>query len=395
MFRVRFQTLRNPETAGSIVRLLAATVLLSQMHTMLSAGELADRGNVADTPAAPEVAATWLDSLRQTGTTARNVVAELSEDPDDFGLPDFSHAPADAVDDRESDLFASFVEDKPPGEVAAEEISHPRMTVESVFRDESVSPSDFGWHVLPRGLLYRSYLAAEKEPRMQFLQHHDSRSDRTVWDAVLGGRVGLLRHGSVNTCNPQGFQLDLEGAVFARVLPDEPSAMLEGSDYRVGLFGTWRRDQLSWKLGYYHISSHVGDEYLLAHPGFVRINYVRDSTLAGVSWDFNPALRIYGETGYAPGTQGGAEPLEFQFGGEYTPAITGRQGAPFIATNAHLRQDFDFEGGYSVVAGWGWQGRETGHRLRLGLSYYNGPSLQYEFFDRWENLVGGGIWLDY
>jgi hypothetical protein len=47
------------------------------------------------------------------------------------------------------------------------------------------------------------------------------------------------------------------------------------------------------------------------------------------------------------------------------------------------------------VAGWGWQGEHSKRRLRLGLNYYNGPSLQYEFFDRWENLVGGGIWLDY
>ena len=29
------------------------------------------------------------------------------------------------------------------------------------------------------------------------------------------------------------------------------------------------------------------------------------------------------------------------------------------------------------------------------LNYYNGPSLQYEFFDRWENLIGAGIWMDY
>ena len=78
-----------------------------------------------------------------------------------------------------------------------------------------------------------------------------------------------------------------------------------------------------------------------------------------------------------------------------TQAQTPASGAPFFAVNGHWRQEFGTSPGANVVTGWGWQGVETKRRLRLGLNYYNGPSLQYEFFDRWENLVGAGIWMDY
>jgi hypothetical protein len=272
-----------------------------------------------------------------------------------------------------------------------------RVTPQQVFAAQPEQCNNcYGWHVLPKGLLYKSYLAGEKEPRMQFVQLYDTRSKTRVWDAVLGGRMGLVRNGSYDSVNPQGFQVDLEGAVFARVLPDQPSAMLAGSDYRAGLLGTHRYGSTAYKWGYYHISSHIGDEFLIANPTFNRLNYVRDSLITGVTQDLNPATQVYAEIAYALGVEGGAKPLEFQFGGQYQPvARTGLRGAPYLAANYHIREDFDFHGGANTVAGWGWQGAESRHRFRIGLQYYNGPSMQYQFLDTWENMYGGGLWFDY
>lgn len=255
--------------------------------------------------------------------------------------------------------------------------------------------SSDSWQVLPSGLLYRTYLAGPKEPRLQYLSQYDVKNKRQVADAVLGGRVGLLRKSSGLANDPDAFQLDVDGAVFARVLPEEPSSMLEGSDYRVGLAGTWKQDQLAWKLGYCHISSHIGDEFLLAYPATPRMNYVRDSVIAGVSYDVLTASRIYAEAGYAVGLSGGAEPFELQLGSEWTPRARGRQGAPFAAVNAQFREEQGTRAGLNTSTGWGWEGARTGHRLRIGANYYNGPALQYSFAERWESLVGGGIWLDF
>ena len=47
------------------------------------------------------------------------------------------------------------------------------------------------------------------------------------------------------------------------------------------------------------------------------------------------------------------------------------------------------------MTGWQWTGPESGRTMRVGLQYYNGPSTQYEFFRRYDNQLGFGIWYDY
>lgn len=368
---------------------------------------------------------TWLDPLRD-----RNLVvdsdrdsfydSDSSMDDEEFDLSNFTRPPLDSVDEvgamtpllsqaREydeeladpADAFdpAPMTEPVFDDSPLVSDLPRSRNTVVDAIFADFPSRRDLdamSYEFMPRSLIYGTYLAGEKEPRLQFLPSHDFRSGRTVWDTVLGGRLGLLRYGTTGRGPIKSFQLDLEGAVFARVLPEQASSMLEGSDYRGGMYGTWKFGRTGFKAGYYHVSSHVGDEYLLANPLFVRRNYVRDSLLFATSYDVGMSSRVYLELGYALGVQGGAKPLEVQIGGEYTPiAESTLRGAPFLAINNHARQEFDFQSGLSITGGWGWQGPETRHRLRLGLNYYNGPSVQYIFFDRRESLLGGGLWVDF
>lgn len=383
--------------------------------------------------ASPEPArrGTWLDDLRRRNegqpvspaseSDAGRRDEEVSEE---FPLDAFHNAPTSNPETRRRfGLISSMDEIEPsqdelpeaaepvppvpemPGQLPASELELPNYDDKPELRREIITPGQvfreatqpcYDYQMLPGSLLYRSYLAGEKEPRMQFLQMYDMKSDRRLWEAVLGGRVGIFRYGELGLNAQEAFQLDLEGAVFARVLPDEPSAMLESSDYRAGLLGTWRFGNAAYKAGYYHVSSHTGDEFLLANPGFNRINYVRDSLIVGTSRDFAQAFRIYGEIAYAIGHQGGAMPWELQFGGEYMPAMsTGLKGAPFAAINSHYREEFGSRLGVNFNSGWGWQSAESSHRLRLGLDLYSGPSLNYQRFDQYESLIGGGIWFDF
>jgi len=261
--------------------------------------------------------------------------------------------------------------------------------------DYNTSVSDARYlQLLPDGLLYKSYLAGAKEPRIQSVWLYET-GRGWIWETVVGGRVGLIRYGTRGAIKPQGWQLDVEGAAFPRIDPVQGSE-LDSIDVRAGIISTWRSGPTAVKVGYYHISSHVGDEFLLRNPSFVRIEYVRDSAIFGVTHNLTPDFSIYGEVGYAAGAQGGAKPLEFQFGAQYTPAIAnGLRGSPFAAINGHLREDFNFGGNINIVAGWQWRGRESDRLFRAGFQYYNGKSLQYQFFDKNEELIGLGIWFDF
>jgi len=255
--------------------------------------------------------------------------------------------------------------------------------------------SCFGGEILPDGLLYRSYIAAPNEPRFSSVGSYDLAKKTWRWDATLGGRVGLFRQNQPEFLNLDAWQIDLEGATMTRLDP-ETALDVESADYRFGLQWTASKENLSIKFGYFHISSHVGDEYLLKNPTFDRINYARESLVFGTSLQATAELRYYGEVAWANSVSGGAKPLQFQLGTEYAGIADNQMhGAPFAAVNLHLREETDFAAGLNLMTGWQWTGPNSGRTMRVGLRYYNGPSTQHEFFHRYDNQLGMGIWYDY
>ncbi|HEY2827812.1 MAG TPA: DUF1207 domain-containing protein, partial [Pirellulales bacterium] len=155
------------------------------------------------------------------------------------------------------------------------------------------------WHsqVLPQGIIYQSYLAGTKEPRFATWFDQNSKMG-DMWDVSLGARAGLWRYGNDDPNWPEGWQLDIEGGVFPRLDPQGLSTPLIGDDYRFGIPLTYGGDRWEFKMGYYHISAHLGDEYVLfINPAANRINYVRDSAILGAGYFYTPAVRMYGEVG--------------------------------------------------------------------------------------------------
>ncbi|HEY3395749.1 MAG TPA: DUF1207 domain-containing protein [Lacipirellulaceae bacterium] len=260
---------------------------------------------------------------------------------------------------------------------------------------EPAASAAWHWQVMPDGLIYRSYHAGVREPRLSILAFHED-DGQSFWDGTLGGRVGLLRYGTCGPVCPQGWQLDVEAAAIVRLTLDEIRDF-ETADYRVGVPLTYGVENWQFKFAVYHLSSHLGDEFAIANPGSLddRINYVRDAAVIGVSYFPHPAWRVYSEAAYAVNVDGGAEPWEFQFGTELSePGPTGLHGTPFLAANAHLREEHDFGGDITLQTGWLWRGR-AGQVTRMGLHLYNGKSSQYQIFNNSEQQIGFGLWYDY
>lgn len=266
---------------------------------------------------------------------------------------------------------------------------------ETSFDEQMQFSGEWTWQPIPDGLLYRSYAAGPKEPRFSTAFLYDSDGRRWVIDATVGARVGILRYGTSGSRNAEGWQFDLEGAASPR-LSGSKLLDLESTDYRFGALLTYTRGRFAYKAGYTHISSHMGDEFILKNPDAVRRNYVKESFVLGTRFHFTESVDLYGEVSWAPVYDGGAKPLEFQLGAEYASQLCStRRGGSFAATNAQWRQESDFTPAFNTLVGWQWTGRESGTVFRFGLQYYTGPTSQVQFLGRRDHLIGIGTWFDF
>ncbi len=249
------------------------------------------------------------------------------------------------------------------------------------------------WQCLPAGNAYPSYLAGVQEPRLQTNIGWD-KSGRWYWEPALGARIALVRYGNSDIHRPQGFEIAAEGAAIGRLDLAE-NVDLTAIDLRGGISTSYSRGNHVTKLAYYHMSAHVGDEFLLKNPTFPRLNWARDTFVLGHSIYVTRDVRVYGEVGWAFYTDVSKE-WEFQFGAEYAPVYpTTIHGAPFAAVNVHLREEVNFGGNFTAQAGWAWRSAATAGLLRVGLQYYNGESSQFSFYDNFEQQVTFGIWYDH
>ncbi|WP_166820302.1 DUF1207 domain-containing protein [Thalassoroseus pseudoceratinae] len=293
--------------------------------------------------------------------------------------------------------------------VVAQELTEPAAIVTNADAsvDESATPGVVSaeyhlaleqpsqWELLPDSLLYRSYLGNPRAPRLaaRTLQHDGY--DK-VLELTAGARVGLLRYGRPGNDNPEGWQLDIEAAIFPR-LNSEFEQDLDATDYRVGIPLTYREGPWQLKAGWYHLSAHVGEEFLFRNPDYIFREYFRDAVFLGVGFFPEPDSRVYAEAEYGFHHMGGSEPWHFQFGYDYSPVRPSRGFLPdpFFAINGTIMEEVDFSGGVNIVTGVQWRSDGPGRLFRIGLQYYNGNSLQYSFIEEHEEAFGFGVWYDF
>ncbi len=146
----------------------------------------------------------------------------------------------------------------------------------------------------PQDDLFRPLLADPKQPQFFALwQSTQSRFERT--NANIGS-IGVGENFGFYTrrtgCN--GWQISLLTGIFAQFNLDTPNSELINIDFNVGVPLTWRYGNWSARLRFYHQSSHIGDEFLGANPGFQNIGLQYEEVDMIVSYDFLKWLRLYG-----------------------------------------------------------------------------------------------------
>lgn len=270
---------------------------------------------------------------------------------------------------------------------------------EKVLFKNSEGRRSWNYQLLPSGRIYQSYLAGVNESRLGITWNNDHNLGN-IWDATVGGNAGLLRYGTYNSILPEGIQIEVEASAHLR-MDYEHERDMDAMDYRFALPITFGNKVWQFRTGYFHTSSHLGDERMirLTQLGLPhkRINYVRESILLGLSYRINSLTRVYFEIDYSTWLGELTKPWHFQFGIEYSSPypMNNYSYTPFGAINVQLLEERSYDGNITIQAGLQWRNKQ-GQLFRIGLQYFRGISDQYEhMYNERENKFGVGIWYDF
>lgn len=211
---------------------------------------------------------------------------------------------------------------------------------------------------------------------------------RNVIDVSFGDSVPFYRWCKIWPWDGE-MQIDLEGALWAVFDPLHESAPLINADYYGGLVLSYAIGEWAFRLRGYHISSHIGDEFLIDHPHFRRRNVSNEYIDFYVSCDWTDEIRLYSGIGYIVG-----EDSEFHIG-RFFGAVgteirlhrlgfvdwcTHLYGEPFLGMHFRHNKSFKHHVDATYVLGYEW-GKLCGlcRKVRLYMEYHDGYSLEGQF----------------
>lgn len=211
---------------------------------------------------------------------------------------------------------------------------------------------------------------------------------KNVIDVSYGDTFALYRWCEVW---PYGgvMQLEVEGALWAVFNPLGESAPLINADYYVGVPITYGIGPWSFRLRGFHISSHIGDEFLLQHPHFHRRNPSAEYLDFSISYDWWDELRVYDTIGYivADDKSFPCKRLYFEAGFElrlrslgYLDSWNQLYGTPIYAVHYRWNGNFIRHVDLTYILGYEW-GKLCGlqRRARVFMEYHDGYSVEGQF----------------
>ncbi|EKE21587.1 MAG: hypothetical protein ACD_7C00181G0001 [uncultured bacterium] len=168
---------------------------------------------------------------------------------------------------------------------------------------------------------------------------------------------------------------------------------LVNTDFYVGFPITYAINKWSWRFRGYHISSHLGDEFLVNHPDFDRKNPSYEAIDFFFSYQALDFLRLYGGPGLIIHSDR-TFPMKhcyIEYGGEarflgnkiYYHKMYGTFFAAVYWRNWQLH-DFRFDGTY--LFGYEWSKLQgIGRKIRMFAEYHHGYSSEGQFMKERSN----------
>jgi Protein of unknown function (DUF1207) len=185
------------------------------------------------------------------------------------------------------------------------------------------------------------------------------------------------------------MQFDLQGALWAVFAPSHECAPLINADYYVGIPITYEVGCWSFRLRGYHISCHIGDEFLMLKPDFDRRNPSSEFLDFFASYLLKGQIRLYAGAGVAVTqdstfqcgrffVEGGTEIRPSSL--RYYNAKNRLYGVPLFAMHFVYRDKLDKHVDCNYILGYEW-GKCSGwqHKTRIFVEYHDGYSLEGQF----------------
>ncbi len=222
-------------------------------------------------------------------------------------------------------------------------------------------------------------------------RQNDSVVGRKAVPISLGDNFPIYRW--IDVGSHGDLQVSLESGIWAVFDLDPPKprinsgTALVNTDFYVGIPLAYASDAWSFRFRLYHISSHLGDEFLVNNPGYLRKNPSFEAIDLFVSYQLLGSLRVYLGLGDILHSDPSfhLKPFYLEYGGEYRflgqKFHKQKMYGTFFA-GAHFRTyqylDYDFDG--TFVAGYEFSKLQgIGRKFRIFAEYHKGFSVEGQF----------------
>ncbi len=214
-------------------------------------------------------------------------------------------------------------------------------------------------------------------------------------DTVIGKHVGAVSFGDefillrlLDMLWWHGdMDLGVEAGIFSVFDLDHVEACMVNTDFFVAALVTYALDRWSFRFRLWHMSSHIGDEFLICNPGFDRRNVSDEGVDIFASYQLGQAVRLYAGIGdiYSRDKTFPERPLYFEFGTEIR--VFGMRDCfdklyvqPFLAMHFRSWEEHDYSVDQTYVLGVEWSKLQgVGRKFRLFLEYHNGFCKEGQF----------------
>ncbi len=222
-------------------------------------------------------------------------------------------------------------------------------------------------------------------------------------DDVVGKHVGAVIFGDdfifyrwLDVWRWHGdMDIGLQAGVFSVFDLDHPKAGLVNSDFFVAFMPTYAVNKWSWRFRFWHLSSHIGDEFLISSPGFDRRNLSDNGIDLFASYQLNTAIRLYLGVGDIiwRDREFFTQPFYFEWGTEIR--VFGMRDCfnrlyvqPFFAMNFLSWEEHSFDIDQTYALGVEWSKLQyVGRKFRIFLEFHNGYSEEGQFVCQRSNYL--------